>query len=261
MAWLAACAATSATDFPADNDSAADPSVELREIYRYVRLDGEPYDTFAAALDAARGGSTIEVCGLHEGPFEDLGPHTELDIVGCDRDYAILDGMEIGSVLRLNVDVARLSDITLTRGRGSYEEYSCGEEGDCVERFDAFVDGARERLELRRVAFTDAVAEPDRALAYGILVSSDSDSDGVSAVAGEDCAFHSNYTTGEARTFIVVAGGTLDLARVDWGTNDDENGSYDVNGPTGDGTYSHYDLSGLTDAYCDEESGCSFPER
>lgn len=231
----------------------------------YVRLDGVDHESFSGAFDAATDGSTIEFCGLREGPFSRSGELRSLSIVGCARDYATLDGMDIASVLSGTIAELHLSDLTLTRGLGTSEEYSCGYDGDCHHYRPPVVHGVLSALDINRVAITDSIVGGEYPYPNGIEVAEgDYPHASGGAVTGSDCIVQGNFVRGDFQPIFispVEPGGSLDLEGFDWGEGDTENGGPDVHGRVGDGTYSWWDLHGVVDVSCDERDGCSFTQH
>ncbi len=238
----------------------------------YVRLDGETYDSFDLAFQDARSGSTIEFCGTRVGPFVRTESVDELSIEGCDRDAAVLDGNDVGTILTLPVNVLSLTAMTLTRGRASTEwVYVPGGGEDGEETHDllyhpAVAGRVQERLQLRSVRLSESSSAADNSKSVHVVMATTEFADGQVTVEGEDGIIEGNFVhSGDSFPAACVfyaeeAGSNLHLRNFDWGPADDGSaeGRYDVCGTTGDGGFGEWDLTGKTDVDCTYEDGCHF---
>lgn len=191
-----------------------------------------------------------------------------MEVVGCGRDHAILDGMQAGSVLDGVIELLSLADLSLANGRAAAEQYSCGEESECWYERPALIHGVWGTLEMNRVALTGAVQSSDGAgfnPAVWVKDGSSAEDPETSGgtVTGQDCTVQRNFVDANSPAFYLSTrrGGALDLMAFDWGEGDDENGNSDVAGPAAGGSYEEWDLEGVVDVTCPVGGVCRFEEH
>lgn len=254
-------------------DEAGDSSQPVEAPEPYVRLDGVDYDSFGQALNDAVDGSLIEFCGTREGPFARTEALTSLSIQGCAREFAVLDGQHLDTVLTVPAEELYLSDLTLWRGMASrsveiYPESESWECEDCGE-YDAYhaaaVELVTDLLRLDRCAVTYSSAAEGGMFAISV-------DEGVTGVGpewtggrleGEGTAAQHNFTEDQGTSFIWAnySDQTVDVAAWDWGDGDSQNGNDDLSGPAESGTWANLDLTGIASVKCNERKGCTVEQE